>query len=1513
MSNRLPRPTFAPKLPALRTDHQRSRIRKRAFRPRLEALEGRCLPSITLNNGNLFVNCDTPTEQEGGNDVSLTVDSNGFIAAAIIRPTGTLEAGSFDPSTVSKIYINGCAAGEDVFQIEKTLATAPVYINSPQNSGGPNDEVNICTNGVDGGSQDLAQIRGPVAVSDPNGSTSVGVNDLHGGPGTLYLSSVIDGPQVGQIYGLAGAPIFYDYAETSFVVVQTPADVVVNVEGTGTTTDIENAATVVNVGVQGSVQDIRGTLNIENSSLYFTSLLVDDSADTGSRSVTLGRLVNPPPNLPDPDAYPWGYIHGLAPADINYKYIDIQSLTLNTGTGSNVLNVQATESDTILPSGIVASIDTTLNLGDGTNLVNVTPYDSTSPTGFQAQNLDFIGGKLTVNGGTGSNTLVLDDVANTNQSTWTLTGDTVSRTYVPQNGGDLGPPVTRTVNYSTIGTIRIEASSGGNEFDLDPLQENLADLPASLDLQAAGGSTTLNLFDQNDRTPLDWTVTGSEIDRFTQGGVTGLLGSVTFSPLSSLTIYGGTGPSEFDLSPVNQNLDELPHTTITPLGTDQGSVAVHGGGGDTLILDDQNNAQASAWTITDTTVTRAYTLVDGLFLQTVISTISYTGLADLTVNGGYGGNLVGIHDTAMGTNTTVNSGNGVDHVSVFATTGPLTINTQQGGTAPGFQGFESVAVGGPIGYPGTLDTIQGTLTINTVGRPAVDYASVEFVDMATTTPETYTVTSDTILRSGAAPIHYRVTNELAFLLGSGGNLVNVQSTFPGLPDVFVGGLGNDTFNVGDSANTLNGIQSHLSFQIANAGSQVVLHDEGNSSPVNYTFSYDPGISSSHWVQRSDSGYYILYSGLLQNLVLNTGSGSHIVNVKNTPAPTTVTIHSSGQDTVNIGNGTDGVGDIRGPVNVTNNSAAGDYTALTIDDSAYNRGYWWETLTSASLTTTARTDGGTQVQVAPITFRASDLRSLNILLGNSPGPYANIATVADTPANNASGLVTTITTGTPSAGPGSDQVFVGATTGPLTVNLRGGYGQEGVSVGAFTRTLDPIRGAVTVNSPSGFGTNLAVWDNASTVGHHYTVTNHTVTGRSGLPVVTYTLNNELLLFAGAAVNTIDVNSTSVATAIVAGISGQDVIRVGDGANTLNGISGGYLAVQIVNPGNQIVLNDQGDPNVRNYNFEFLSVNLSSIIRTDAAGNGLTEMFFTGPLATLTLNGSSGTGNDTFNLSVLFPNVAQVVINGDSRVDTLRGPDVNSVWQISGAGAGVLDTQVHFAGIQNLVGGQASDGFAFRSGSSIAGTIDGGAGTNTLDYSRYTGNVMVDLPLGLASLVNRMAPSSISNIQNVTGSQGNDLLVGDANVNALVGGTGRNVLIGGNGADTLDAHVSHDDNILIGGHTDWDMNLAALQAVMTEWDRTDLNFGDRRSDLLNGTNGQGAVPLNMVNGQLILLSPATNPTSSNGTVHADGIKDTLIGTNAINPTTGRRAHNWFFYETLDVLMNFLSGSDRKDRVT
>jgi Ca2+-binding RTX toxin-like protein len=180
----------------------------------------------------------------------------------------------------------------------------------------------------------------------------------------------------------------------------------------------------------------------------------------------------------------------------------------------------------------------------------------------------------------------------------------------------------------------------------------------------------------------------------------------------------------------------------------------------------------------------------------------------------------------------------------------------------------------------------------------------------------------------------------------------------------------------------------------------------------------------------------------------------------------------------------------------------------------------------------------------------------------------------------------------------------------------------------------------------------------------------------------------------------------------------------------------------------------------------------------------------------------------------------------------------------------------------------------------------------------GNVLVDLPLGVATGLS----GGISHIENVTGSQGNDLLVGDANPNVLIGGTGRNVLIGGAGADTLNASRSRGDNLLIGGTTNWDTNLAALQAIMAEWDRTDLGFADRRSDLLSGANGQGKTPLNQVNGQLILLTPATNPTSSNGTVHGDASPDTLIG---------GLGHNWFFYDGDDTL-NPKKG-DKTNKVT
>ena len=129
--------------------------------------------------------------------------------------------------------------------------------------------------------------------------------------------------------------------------------------------------------------------------------------------------------------------------------------------------------------------------------------------------------------------------------------------------------------------------------------------------------------------------------------------------------------------------------------------------------------------------------------------------------------------------------------------------------------------------------------------------------------------------------------------------------------------------------------------------------------------------------------------------------------------------------------------------------------------------------------------------------------------------------------------------------------------------------------------------------------------------------------------------------------------------------------------------------------------------------------------------------------------------------------------------------------------------------------------------------------------------------------------VTNIQNVTGSNGNSMLVGDASANVLLGGTGRNILIGDGGADSITGGGG--DNILIGDSTIWDANLTALQAIFAEWTRTDLSFEQRLAHLISEGNNDGRL-----NGSYVL---------NKKTVISDGAIDTLLGGDS-------SALDWFF---------------------
>lgn len=167
-------------------------------------------------------------------------------------------------------------------------------------------------------------------------------------------------------------------------------------------------------------------------------------------------------------------------------------------------------------------------------------------------------------------------------------------------------------------------------------------------------------------------------------------------------------------------------------------------------------------------------------------------------------------------------------------------------------------------------------------------------------------------------------------------------------------------------------------------------------------------------------------------------------------------------------------------------------------------------------------------------------------------------------------------------------------------------------------------------------------------------------------------------------------------------------------------------------------------------------------------------------------------------------------GKTGADTLVGPDATALWRIAGAGLGRINTISTFRSFENLTGGTGDDTFKFGLKGSVAGTIDGGAGRNTLDYSLIGTGVQVNLTAGTAT-----STAGVTSISDVIGGAGRDILIGNGLDNRLVGNAGRDILIGGDGADSLVGGLG--DDVLVGGTTIHDGSNVALASLMSEWQR------------------------------------------------------------------------------------------------
>ena len=90
-----------------------------------------------------------------------------------------------------------------------------------------------------------------------------------------------------------------------------------------------------------------------------------------------------------------------------------------------------------------------------------------------------------------------------------------------------------------------------------------------------------------------------------------------------------------------------------------------------------------------------------------------------------------------------------------------------------------------------------------------------------------------------------------------------------------------------------------------------------------------------------------------------------------------------------------------------------------------------------------------------------------------------------------------------------------------------------------------------------------------------------------------------------------------------------------------------------------------------------------------------------------------------------------------------------------------------------------------------TFNGDAGTDTYDISATSAGAIMNLATGRATSTD-IGSDTLNFIENLTGSQGNDTMTGNALANVLRGGRGDDILVGGAGHDTFvfDALAGHD---------------------------------------------------------------------------------------------------------------------------
>lgn len=328
----------------------------------------------------------------------------------------------------------------------------------------------------------------------------------------------------------------------------------------------------------------------------------------------------------------------------------------------------------------------------------------------------------------------------------------------------------------------------------------------------------------------------------------------------------------------------------------------------------------------------------------------------------------------------------------------------------------------------------------------------------------------------------------------------------------------------------------------------------------------------------------------------------------------------------------------------------------------------------------------------------------------------------------------------------------------TISLQSGYADESVTVDVNNIAITGQASSKNIDLTLGAGITAITLKGDAPIRVNDNSGNDTITGNSGANIVEVKSGADVV-HGGLGIDRLIVDYAATTSSVIG--TSSNITDGGTHSVTFDGIenftitTGSGNDTLTVGDGNNVVSTGIGNDTITTGDGPN-TINSGSGDDTVTAGNGHNSIL-------------AGTGNDTVTAG-----------NGGNYIDGGVGNDTIT----SGTGQDVIKAGL---GNDTVRSGGGNDLIYLTGGTDH---VDGGAGHDTVDYSESTLGVRTSLATTAVQTVNTQSHETLLSIENLTGSEHNDVLTGNAGANILRGNGGNDTLKGSGGRDTLSGGAGHD---------------------------------------------------------------------------------------------------------------------------